>query len=87
MSNLPESIGSASDMRKAGKSNRQIVALWTAVAAVCALATLGGYAVADSAGGAVRAGIDGFAAGALLVMLVDSMIPEAKARRATRPDS
>jgi ZIP family zinc transporter len=34
--------------------------------------------VADAAGPALRAGVDGFAAGALLVMMVDSMTPEAK---------
>ena len=52
--------------------------LWVGVAVVCTLATVGGYALADLAGGDLKAGIDGFAAGALLVMLVDSMIPEAK---------
>jgi ZIP family zinc transporter len=36
-----------------------------------------GYALADVTGGDFRGGINGFAAGALLVMLVDSMIPEA----------
>lgn len=78
VSNLPESIGSASDMRSSGKSKGAVVGLWVVVAAVCALATLGGYAIASGAGGDLKAGIDGFAAGALLVMLVDSMIPEAK---------
>ena len=43
----------------------------------CAIATVAGYAIADAASGELRAGIDGFAAGALLVMLIDSMIPEA----------
>lgn len=78
ISNLPEAIGSATDMRSSGKSGKSVVALWTAVSTVCALATLGGYAVARVAGGPVKAGIEGFAAGALLVMLVDSMVPEAK---------
>ena len=41
------------------------------------LATVGGYAVADTASDTFQAGINGFAAGALLVMLIDSMIPEA----------
>lgn len=77
VSNLPESIGSASDMRSNGKSSRFVIALWAGVSVVCALATLGGYAIADLAGGELKAGIDAFAAGALLVMLVDSMIPEA----------
>ena len=50
---------------------------------VLGTATVGGYALADAASGQVRAGIDGFAAGALLVMLIDAMIPEA-ARKAGR---
>jgi ZIP family zinc transporter len=77
LSNLPEAIGSASAMRDAGHPPRRIVALWGAVAACCALAALGGYALGDLATGEVRAAIDGFAAGALLVMLADAMIPEA----------
>ena len=77
VSNLPEAIGSASEMREGGQEARVILRLWTAVAVICALATVVGYAIADAASGDLRAGIDGFAAGALLVMLVDSMIPEA----------
>jgi ZIP family zinc transporter len=84
VSNLPEGIGSAADMRTAGKSPAAVIRLWVVVAIVCALATLGGYAVADLAGGNLKAGINGFAAGALLVMLVDSMIPEAKEKAGDR---
>ncbi|HVI16804.1 MAG TPA: hypothetical protein VM712_00400 [Gaiellales bacterium] len=54
------------------------------VAGVCTLATVGGFAIADATSGDLQAAINGFAAGALLVMLVDSMIPEA-ARKAGRP--
>lgn len=77
VSNLPESIGSATAMSKAGTPRVKILRLWVAVAAICALATVVGYAIADSASGDLSAAIDGFAAGALLVMLIDSMIPEA----------
>jgi ZIP family zinc transporter len=77
VSNLPEAIGSATDMREAGTRPTAIRALWFGVAALCALATPLGYLVAEGAGGHFLAGINGFAAGALLVMLVDSMIPEA----------
>jgi ZIP family zinc transporter len=77
VSNLPEAIGSASEMREAGSDRRRILRLWVAVAAICTLASVAGYALADAASGELRAGIDGFAAGALLVMLIDSMIPEA----------
>ena len=54
--------------------------LWVAVAACCALATPAGFLIADATGGRLLAAIDGFAAGALLVMLVDTMIPDATAR-------
>jgi ZIP family zinc transporter len=84
VSNLPEAIGSASDMRSAGKSKAMVVGLWLSVAAVCALATLGGYSLAHIATGGLKAAIDGFAAGALLVMLVDSMVPEAKKKAGNR---
>jgi ZIP family zinc transporter len=77
VSNLPEAIGSATEMKSAGTGTRTILRLWVAVAAICVLATVVGYLVADGASGDLRAGIDGFAAGALLVMLIDSMIPEA----------
>ena len=39
--------------------------------------TVAGYAIADSVSGNATAAIDGFAAGALLVMLIDEMIPTA----------
>jgi zinc transporter, ZIP family len=77
VSNLPESIGSASDLRSAGRRVGRIVLGWTAVAALCAAATVGGYQLQETAGASLQGGVDGFAAGALLVMLVGSMIPEA----------
>lgn len=77
VSNLPESIGSATEMRAAGREQGQILRLWAAVALICTLASGAGFAIADAVSGELRAGIDGFAAGALLVMLIDSMIPDA----------
>ncbi|RCK69883.1 hypothetical protein DT076_07560 [Desertihabitans brevis] len=80
VSNLPEAIGSASDMRAAGRPRRRVLLMWVGVAVVTALATLGGFSLADVVGPSWQAGIQGFAAGALLVMLTDSMIPEATAK-------
>jgi ZIP family zinc transporter len=77
VSNLPEAIGSASAMRRAGIAERRIVCLWGAVAVICTLASVAGFVIADLVSGDLRAAIDGFAAGALLVMLIDSMIPDA----------
>jgi ZIP family zinc transporter len=84
VSNLPEAIGASTDLREAGRSPGTIRRLWLAVAGVCTLATLAGFALADATSGDLQAAINGFAAGALLVMLIDSMIPEA-ARKAGRP--
>src|SRR4051812_1350642 len=78
VSNLPEAIGSATDMRAAGKPRRRIIDLWTAVAIICAAATVAGYGISRLVGDRFTGLVDGFAAGALLVMLVGSMIPEAK---------
>ena len=77
VSNLPEAIGASTDLRKAKRSKATILRMWGAVAVVCMLATMAGFAIADATSGDFKAGINGFAAGALLVMLVDSMIPDA----------
>ncbi|BCI54865.1 membrane protein [Mycolicibacterium litorale] len=84
VSNLPEAIGSASDLRGAGHPTKRIVLGWTAIAALCAAATVGGYQLQEIAGAPLQGGIDGFAAGALLVMLVGSMIPEATEKAGER---
>ncbi len=78
VSNLPESIGSARAMREQGRDGRTVLRLWIAVAVVCMLATVIGYAAGDNLSGELEGGVNGFAAGALLVMLTDSMIPEAR---------
>lgn len=83
VSNVPEAIGPATQMREAGRKPSEIRVLWLAVAVVCLLATIAGYAIADSTSGELQGGIDGFAAGALLVMLVDTMIPEATGKAGT----
>jgi ZIP family zinc transporter len=77
VSNLPEAIGGADDMRKQLHDPRKVIRAWVLIAACCAAATVVGYAIADVASDELRGGINGFAAGALIVMLVDSMIPEA----------
>jgi ZIP family zinc transporter len=77
ISNLPEAIGSSTAMAADGKPRRMIVRLWLVVAVICTLSTVAGYAVADAVSGNVQGAIDGFAAGALLVMLIDEMIPDA----------
>ena len=84
VSNLPEAIGASNGMRAAGRRRPTILRLWLAVTIVLTIATVVGFGIADNASDELLGGVNGFAAGALLVMLVDSMIPEA-ARQAGRP--
>jgi ZIP family zinc transporter len=77
ISNLPEGIAAANEMEEAGTPRSRILGLFAAIAAVCTLACVAGYAAADAMSVDMQAGVNGFAAGALLVMLIDSMIPDA----------
>ena len=77
VSNLPEAIGSVAGMRQEGRRSPAILGLWVAVAVVCTVASVAGFLLADVTASSMTAAINGFAAGALLVMLVDSMIPDA----------
>src|SRR5262245_58886516 len=51
VSNLPEAIGSATEMRDAGTRPAAIRRLWVLVALICMLSTVVGYAIADSVSG------------------------------------
>jgi ZIP family zinc transporter len=83
-SNLPEAIGSARAMADGGRRPRSVLWLWVGVAVACAGSTALGFGIADATSGGLQGAINGFAAGALLVMLIDSMIPAAS-DKAGRP--
>jgi ZIP family zinc transporter len=77
LSNVPESMSAATGLRKAGHSTRWVLSLWTGVAVVSSLAALFGYVVLGGADEATIGLIQAFAAGAILTMLSDTMLPEA----------
>jgi zinc transporter, ZIP family len=77
ISNIPEGLSSSAGMKKAGRSRRYIFGLWTVVTLVSGLASLIGYAAFRGLSGDVIAAITALAAGAMLAMLADTMIPEA----------
>jgi ZIP family zinc transporter len=64
-------------MRRAERSPRYVFGVWGGVALVSALAALAGYAVFGRFPASVSAATTAVAAGAILAMLVDTMIPEA----------
>jgi ZIP family zinc transporter len=77
LSNVPEGLSGARGLRIAGRSRRWILALWLGVAAVSALAAALGYTILGGASDGVIAFLQAFAAGAILTMLADTMMPEA----------
>jgi ZIP family zinc transporter len=77
VSNIPEGLSSASGMRRAGWSAPRVVGVWAAIAAVSGVAALAGFAVFGGLPLTVVAAITAVAAGGVLAMLADTMIPEA----------
>ena len=77
LSNVPESLSAATGLRKAGHSTRYVLSLWTGVMLVSAAAAAAGHALLGQAPADVVASIQAFAAGAILTMLADTMMPEA----------
>jgi ZIP family zinc transporter len=77
LSNLPEGLSSAAGMKQAGRSARYIFGIWGGIALASGLAALVGYTVFERFSANVIAATTALAAGAILAMLVDTMIPEA----------
>lgn len=77
LSNLPEGLSSAAGMRKAGRGPAYVFGVWGAIALASGAAAWFGAVVLDGAGGGTIAAVTAVAAGAILAMLVDTMIPEA----------
>jgi zinc transporter, ZIP family len=76
LSNVPESLSAAVGLRKAGHSARWILGLWLGVAVISAAAAAAGYGLLGGASPATIAAVQAFAAGAILTMLADTMMPE-----------
>ena len=77
LSNVPEGLSSAAGMKKAGRSTKYIVSVWTGIAIICGIASLLGFVVFSGFNADVIAATTAVAAGAILAMLADTMIPEA----------
>ena len=76
LSNVPESLSATTGLQKSGRSPRFILLLWLGVAAVSTLAAVLGYQLLGGASENVVAAVQAFAAGAILTMLADTMMPE-----------
>ncbi|MGZ8695428.1 MAG: ZIP family metal transporter [Gaiellaceae bacterium] len=77
ISNVPEAFASSTGLAQAGWAKRRIIGLWVLVALVSGLSALAGFALFDTAAAGAQAFVLAFAAGGILTMLADTMMPEA----------
>jgi ZIP family zinc transporter len=76
VSNIPQGVAGTSALQHAGYTTRHIFWMWTALTVASAVAAALGFVLADTTHvtGIIA---EAFAAGAVLTMLADSMMPEA----------
>ncbi|WP_410596969.1 ZIP family metal transporter [Amycolatopsis sp. lyj-23] len=77
ISNVPEGLSSAAGMKTAGRSARYVFGVWAGIAVISGVAALVGNLLLRTASPATVAAITAVAAGAILAMIADTMIPEA----------
>jgi zinc transporter, ZIP family len=77
MSNLPEALGATAGLKKTGTPARRLMMMWAAIVALSGISAAIGYWVLKDAPDALGAFFQSFAAGAVLTMLTDTMMPEA----------
>ena len=77
VSNIPEGLSSSAGMRTAGRSAKYVFSVWIGIALISGFAATAGYILFRGASPDAIAGTTAIAAGAILAMLSDTMIPEA----------
>ena len=77
ISNIPEGLSSAAGMKGSGRSARYVFGVWGGIAVASGVASLLGYSLLGDATPEAVAVITAVAAGAMLTMIADTMIPEA----------
>ena len=77
ISNLPEAISSTTGLLRGGWHRSRVLWMWVAIAVFSGLASLAGYGLFQDASPETVAFVLTFAAGAILTMLANTMMPEA----------
>lgn len=77
LSNIPESLSASAGMKRDGRSVGYVLRLWVLVLLASTVAAALGYGLLGGAGETMLAFTETFAAGAVLTMLADTMVPEA----------
>ncbi len=77
LANIPEGLASASGMKKSGRSALYIFGIWGGITLLTGIAGVLGYSVFGNFPQTINAFITAFAAGGILSMVAETMIPEA----------
>jgi ZIP family zinc transporter len=77
ISNVPEGLSSTAGWKRAGRGPGYVFGIWGGIAVASGLAALAGYLLLDGAAPTTLAFVNALAAGAILAMITDTMIPEA----------
>jgi ZIP family zinc transporter len=77
VSNVPEGLSSTAGMKAGGRSAPYIFGIWIAIALLSGVAALAGYSLFADLSPGVQAATTAVAAGAILSMLAETMMPEA----------
>ncbi len=75
ISNIPQAIAPSADLRASGWSARRLGTLWTMVVLSCGVAALLGYLATEASSAAMGDRAAALAAGGLLAMLTNSLMP------------
>jgi ZIP family zinc transporter len=76
VSNIPEGLSASASLSDSGWSRARVLGMWMVIALVSGLAALCGYAFFDNRSALVGSRVQAFAAGAILAMLADAMMPD-----------
>jgi len=77
ISNIPEGLSATADLKRDGRRPGYVFGLWIGITLACGIASLAGFALLEDAPAGVSAFVTAIAAGAILAMICDTMIPEA----------
>ena len=80
VSNIPQAIAPSADLASAGWNWRRVTGIWSWVVLACGIASVAGYAGASFSDKVDGARMAAFAAGGILAMLSNSLIPFAHER-------
>lgn len=77
LSNFPEAMSSSIGMKNQGWKATKILLLWISLMIMTAIGSVIGYSIGSKVDHTIVIGIEGVAAGAMLTMIAQTMIPEA----------